>query len=393
MNKEDLQALQMGRVPVTDDLVEQLTMSGLWLEKMKEYCLKGVIQNGGCKVKILHGDHATGKSHYCNYLRIIAEREGFFVVMFDLEKIEFKLTDIVSFYKNIASAIDINLIKSAILNRMLNHLGYNQEAFDKHQGSLIDVICEMESAPLYSAKQLVRKCINEISKPMDIGFSFRLFLMRLMEALSESDHDLADLLFKWLKGEKLNAIEKRQCQIFENLNKSNARILLYSLTEFLKLAGYKGLVMMFDHFECILPEYQTQIKYTAAKRNDIYEMLRQLIDDLDFLNNFLLIISGLSDIVENETHGLQSYQALWMRIQQSYKQDFLVNPYADMTDAGLIMKQLVSEGKMKDLANRIDELMSACDFHILEKEDRVMNDLYDFRSVIVKHTQKYCPED
>jgi len=64
-----------------------------------------------------------------------------------------------------------------------------------------------------------------------------------------------------------------------------------------------------------------------------------------------------------------------------------------MTDAGLIMKQLVSEGKMKDLANRIDELMSSCDFHILEKEDREMNDLYDFRSVIVKHTQKYCPED
>lgn len=392
MNNEDLHKLQAGKPPLDEALIEFLTVSNIWLENMKHYCLDGIISNGGCKVKILHGDQFTGKSHYAQYLRINAIKDGFFVVMFDIENIEFKLTDIVSFYKNIASNLNQQTIVNALLNKMLRHLGYSRETYDQYHNSLHEMICELESAPIFTAKQNIRRCINEITRNMDIGFSFRIFLMRLMEAISENDESLIQHLFRWVKGEKLIGAEKRQSQIYENLNKSNARILLYSLSELLKLADYKGMLVIFDHFESVLPQFQTTVKYSNAKRNDIYEMLRQIIDDLDFLNNFLLIIAGNTAMLTDELHGLQSYQALWMRIQQSYKQDVHVNPYADLIDAGLIMKQLITDGKMNELAERMEDVFKHSNFKSSDFAKAETQSYSDFRTIVTKHSQKYSQE-
>ncbi len=389
MTSNDLNLLKQGKPPTSDHLIQELTVLNPWIINMKEYCINQVISNGGCKVKVVHGDSGTGKSHYLNYLRLFSEKEMFYSVLFDISSTEFQIINIIELYKVIVSKLDFEKLKKSLLIKMLTHLGYDLETYNLHPHGLCDFICEFESAPVYTAKQSIRRCINEIIKNLDISFSYRLFLMRLMDAISTNDETSLNILQKWFSGDKLNAFEKRQCQLFEPLNKQNARIWLYSFSEVIKLIGYKGLILIFDQFEAVLPQFESTVKYTNLKRNDVYEMIRQLIDDLDFLKNFLLIISGNSEIVYDEKNGLQSYHALWMRIQQNYKQDEIFNPYADLINSNLIMEQLAKDDKLQYLADKLDELFAKGEFELqdlIEDEKHFYN---DFQTTIFKQTSKY----
>ncbi len=394
MNQNDLLHLKKGIPPESNEAIELLTLKNDWLDNMEHYCLDKIINHGGCKVKILYGDHFTGKSHYLLFLNHIAQKNNFLVVSMNVGKIDFKITDIVSLYKKITESFNFVRFNQELLNNILLLLGY-EDFSDNLDINLCNFICEKESAPLYSAKQSIRKVINQIVKDLDISFSFKLFLMRYMEALSENDQMILVPLQKWLLGEKLDNIEKRQCQLFEKINKQNARIWLYSFSEIIKLANYQGLVLLFDQFESVLPSFESQINYTSLKRNDLYELLRQLIDDLDFLKNFLIVISTHTDMITNEKYGFESYHALWMRIQPCYSQKTVINPYADLIDANLIMKLLINEGKMEELDNLLKDLFSQTQFNQTPVEENSVSSTThytDFRSLIIKHSQNHSLE-
>jgi len=392
MTNADLLALQAGKPPLSQEILELLTVDNCWLENMKEYCLKQVIARGGCKVKIIHGAHATGKTHYLQALKLYANREGFFTCYFDLQQMEFRITDIIQLYKAIAENLDFAKVRHALLNTMLKHLGYDPQQLEEHKTTLIDLICEIEDTASFHAKQSIRKSINQIVKGIDLSFSFRLFLMRYMEALSEENNDLLSILERWVLGAKLEAHEKRQCQLFERLNKQNARIWLFSLIEVIKISGYQGVVLIFDQFEAIFPSPDAPVKYTPAKRNDVYEMLRQLIDDLDFLKNFLLLIAGTDEIISNEAYGLQSYYALWMRIRQDYVQKRTLNPYSDLVDADMIMQDLASSGALDDLAERIKANGIQWEAEPLSSKDDNPIRFHDFVSVLRRTNKSLSPE-
>ena len=356
MTTEDLLSLQAGKPPTSDDLIKSLTVDNSWLESMTSHCLGRVIDKGGCKVKIIYGGQGSGKSHYLRYLRSYAMHHGYLVTLFDLQRLDFKITELVHLYTAIVGCIDLNRIKKYLLDAILKQLGYDYNKFETFHGSLVDFLKENEDAPIYEGQRSIRKCIYQMAQRIDISFSFRLFLVRYMKALADNDDKTIDITERWLKGLKLEPFEKKQCQLFERLNKQNARVWLYSLSEFLKLGGYKGLIILFDQFESILPEFNMAVKYSNAKRNDVYEMFRQLIDDLDMLQNFMLLIAGNSQIIHSERFGLRSYEALWMRIRQSYTQSYMFNPYTDLVDADLLMQQIADSGGIDKLVQRINEI-------------------------------------
>jgi len=356
MNTLDKRTLLAGNPPQSEELVLSLLVDNSWLKAMREYCLEPLISSGGCKVKILYGDSGTGKTHYLKALESYAKKFGFYVCNFDMRKMEYRLTDLIQLYKGIATYIDTQALRNNLLLRILEKLGYHGSFHQIENNSLVDFICEQESAPVYMARQTIRKNINLIVKNLDISFSFRLFLGRYMEAICDNDAEYLLLLESWLMGIKLASFDKRRTQLFESLNRQNARVWLYSFNEVIRLAGYKGMVLILDQFESILPDADSAIRYTNLKRNDTYEMLRQLIDDLDFLRHFLLLIAGNTNIVTSEKYGLQSYHALWMRVQQNYVQEQIINPYSDVINANLIMKQIINDGSIGAFSAKLREI-------------------------------------
>jgi len=188
---------------------------------------------------------------------------------------------------------------------------------------------------------------------MELDFSFRKFLHIFMEAVVDRNMEVIHSAQSWIRGEKLERTYRVNSLLYETLSKHNARSWLYSLIEILKMIGYKGMMVCIDQLEAILPKAEAKVFYTAMKRNDCYQFLRQLIDDLDFFHNVLFIISGRSEIVSSEKYGLPSYHALWMRIQPGYNQTNYLNSYADLIDADLLFRDIQQRGQL----DRLKELM------------------------------------
>lgn len=77
--------------------------------------------------------------------------------------------------------------------------------------------------------------------------------------------------------------------------------------------------------------------YSTNAIKDICELFRQLIDDAELLNNFLLLLAGRQEMIEDEKRGFASYDALWMRLQTGLVHKKF-NPLADMVDVDAYLK-------------------------------------------------------
>lgn len=127
---------------------------------------------------------------------------------------------------------------------------------------------------------------------IEVDFAFRKFLHVLSDAIIFKDTKNIEIAEGWLKGEKLLGPDKNRSGLYETLNRSNARIWLYSLIELILLSGYSGLAIVIDQLEAILPNSGSKMRYTPMRRNDVYELLRQLIDDLDFFHHTLILVAA-----------------------------------------------------------------------------------------------------
>lgn len=356
ISSDDLIALSEGFPPQNQELHHAITVSNSWLETLKEYYLKQVIAMGGSKVKIIFGGEATGKSHWLIDIKNHAEQEDFFTIRLDLSKIDFHLTDSVALYKAVAEKLDIAKLESVIVHRLLSQLGYEEESFKSTGLPLPDYLCEREGCDPPEAKKTIRTCINAIVKTLELEFSFRKFMHHFMEAVVEKDTDFLEIGRLWVRGDKIERSLKTRSLLYETLSKHNARSWLYSFTEVLRFMGFKGAVIILDQFEAILPGFSSQVHYTPQKRNDVYELLRQLIDDMDFFKNILILIAGRAEMMENEKYGIQSYKALNMRIEPGFKQIQYFNKYADLVDSDMIFIELKKSGQLAILAQRIKNL-------------------------------------
>ncbi|MCB5270430.1 MAG: ATP-binding protein [Candidatus Cloacimonetes bacterium] len=356
ISHDDLSALQKGLPPADDQLIRHLCIEHEWLDLMQDYCLEQVIAQGGSKVKILHGKSATGKSHYLKYLRAQAKQSGYFVLYLNLMELPFFLSDPVQLYKAVVEHFGTTALAKTLSLQILSELGHNYADFENYPGTLTEFICEWENAIPHDAKRQLRTAINNVVNKIGVDFSFRKFLHIFSEAVVEKDTITEGLASAWLKGDKIERSSRVQSSLYETLNKSNARIWLYSLTELILISGFKGVVILLDQIEAILPRSGSQMRYTPMRRNDVYELFRQLIDDLDFFHHTLFLIAGDDEILDNERYGLQSYHALWMRIQPGFYRGEALNPYADLIDANEILAEATRKGEITKLAEKLQEL-------------------------------------
>ena len=74
------------------------------------------------------------------------------------------------------------------------------------------------------------------------------------------------------------------------------------------------------------------------KREDTYESIRQLIDDIDSMKNIMFVYAFDREMIDNENAGLKSYQALWMRIQNEIVGERF-NRFTDVVDLDRLAAQ------------------------------------------------------
>lgn len=116
-------------------------------------------------------------------------------------------------------------------------------------------------------------------------------------------------ILQWFTGEAGNtAAYRKKFGISKGVKRENARTLLQSLAAFIKLAGHKGLVILFDEAEA---SYSAMRK--AALR-DAHNNLLALINTADELEGLFLVYATTPDFFNDPKHGIDVYGALAGRI-------------------------------------------------------------------------------
>ena len=115
--------------------------------------------------------------------------------------------------------------------------------------------------------------------------------------------------------------------------------MLRSLAEVIRMGGYSGLFVAIDDLEILTSRSSLEpVHYTKMKREDTYESIRQLIDDIDSMKNIMFVYAFDRELIDNENAGLKSYQALWMRIQNEIVGEHF-NRFSDMVDLDRLAAQ------------------------------------------------------
>ncbi len=330
-----LERLLRGQAPNQNELLDEITagldsLTGF----LNEQYLQSYIPAGGSKIKCVTGRPGCGKTHFSQVMLKAADAAGFLTVSFSAKKVW--LHDFREIYLEILRQCDIERVLSGCANQIIREMGYDPNAIQSGQ-NLMDFLAERgEGDPL--SKGEIRAALRTYftrNPRLDNTFAGCCQLLTgglLGHPLLENAN--RELIWGYLHGDKSVKLSQMRALGLSasGITKYNARHLLRSLCEVVRLAGYQGLLIVIDDMETLLNRAPGDaIRYTKLRREDTYESIRQLIDDIDSMRNVMFLLCFRRELMDDDSYGMKSYQALWMRIQnEAISTRF--NRFADIID-------------------------------------------------------------
>ncbi len=305
-------------------------LTEFWEEKyLREY-----IRDGGSKIKFITGRPGSGKTHLLQLMAAAARRENYKTVLFSAKNIW--MHDFREIYIEIFRQCNILECLEAVSRHVIQEMGFDFR--DIPQGMrFIDYLSKNGSGDALTRRE-IREQLRHLfldSPLLDNNFALACGMLTgsiLGYPLLEEQN--RELLLAWLEGDRSIKLSQLRAMDFypARITKYNARHMLRSLAEVVRMGGYSGLFIAVDDLDILTSRSSLeQIHYTKMKREDTYESIRQLIDDIDSMRNILFAYSFDRELLDDENAGLKSYQALWMRIQNEILGEHF-NRFADMVD-------------------------------------------------------------
>jgi hypothetical protein len=296
------------------DLADVSSLVDFW----REHYLDAYIALGGSKIKFITGNPGSGKSRFLRLFLAEAAERGFKTVSLSAKNVW--LHDFKEIYVAVLNAVDLEACLEACARSIVAQMGCRFEDIPQGMNFADYLTREGRFDPIARLELRAQISAMFFKNPrIDKNFAVCAALMTggilghpMLESASR------DQLYAWLSADKsvrLPALRKLGLSPLK-IAKHNARHMLRSLVEILRLAGYAGLVVGVDDLE-IFTEISSleDIRYTKMRREDAYESIRELIDEIDTLSSVMFAFAFDRELMDNEAAGLKSYQALWMRIQ------------------------------------------------------------------------------
>jgi hypothetical protein len=168
----------------------------------------------------------------------------------------------------------------------------------------------------------------------NLAQDFRSAMLRLCIGRLEPEAGALDSpVLQWLRGEKIGLPQLRQYDIAARIGRTNARAMLISLCHFVRKAGTRGLLLTLDLRPALRVAIAGEggVRYSHAAVMDLYEVLREIIDDIEHLPGLFLL--GLADqtlVAGDRRRTLDTYKALEMRIWPDVRPGDRQNPLAPL---------------------------------------------------------------
>ena len=358
--ERDLQAavarVRSGNAPAHKSIVEDLTVGIDFLTDFwEDNYLRDYIPGGGNRIQFLTGRKGSGKTHFIEYF--LSKSGNYKKVSFSAKKVW--IHDFKEIFFEVLKQCDLEAILSECCKTIVKNLGFTDA---QYEGSFVQFLTTSGfNDPI--TKREIRLQLHEMfmNNPlMDNNFALACALL----AGGQLGHPLLEdpgrrALLGWLFGSKEVKLSTLRTLGLSpvRIAKHNARHMLRSLVEVIKLAGYDGLIVCVDDLEILVSKDSLEeIKYTKLKRDEVYESIRELVDEIDTLRNVFFLFSFDRKLIDDNVAGMKSYQALWLRIQNEVQGNRL-NRFSNMIDLDKIPVYDVQS--VVRMSKRISEILNA----------------------------------
>lgn len=348
--------LSAGKAPEDGKLLLRLSVginfiTDFWQKRyLEEY-----IPEGGSKIKFVTGRAGSGKTHLLNYTAMTAGKEGFVTVGFSARDIW--IHDFKEIYSQVFCQCDILECLRLCSLQIIRNLGFVPEEIPAGM-TFMDYLSQKDLGDAITRREirLQLKSMFLENPVIDNNFALACSLLTggiLGHPLLEDQN--RQMLLSWLEGDrslKLSSIRGLGLSPVR-ITKYNARHMLRSLAEVIRMAGYSGLFITVDNLEILLSRSSLEpIHYTKLKREDTYESIRQLIDDIDTMKHIMFVFAFDRELLDNDSAGFKSYQALWMRIQNEVVGERF-NRFTDIVDLDRLAAQEYTPQILMEMSERL----------------------------------------
>lgn len=342
-------------------------LTDFWQEKyLREY-----IRNGGSKIKFITGRSGSGKTHFLRLMTAIAQKENYKTVRFSARNIW--MHDFREIYVEIFRQCDILECLEAASHRVIQEMGFDCRDIPAGM-KFIDYLSQNGMGDALTKRE-IRSQLKQIflDNPMlDNNFALACSMLTgsiLGYPILEDQN--RDLLLAWLESDRTVKLSQLRALGFypSRITRYNARHMLRSLAELIHMGGYSGLFIAIDNLEILISRSSLEpVHYTKMKREDTYESIRQLIDDIDSMKNIMFVYAFDRELIDNENAGLKSYQALWMRIQNEIVGERF-NRFSDMVDLDRLAAQEYTPDVIVSISESLAGIQNTLCLAPLTKED------------------------
>ncbi|MBQ9329303.1 MAG: DUF2791 family P-loop domain-containing protein [Solobacterium sp.] len=338
-------------------MIQSSSGDGFLLEFLDDMYLKDFIAKGGSKIKFVTGRPGSGKTYFQNKLSEAAKQDGYVVVSLSAKQVW--LNDFKEVYLAVLSKLNFDSLIQDCAKELIRKLDYDPDSIPEGQ-RFIDYLASHDEANILTKRALREELSRQFLQNPLLDNNFASICAQLTADIlghpTMEDGD-KDILYRWLNADKtVKLTELRMLGLAPvRITKFNARHMLRSLAEMIRIGGNAGLIVLVDDLDILQDNSGLEeLHYTKMKRDDTYESIRQLIDDIDTMRSLMFVFAFDRALMDNEREGLKSYQALWMRIQNEVYAERM-NRFSDILDLDRLANQVYDSDYILEMSLRFAE--------------------------------------
>lgn len=300
-----------------------------WLDVLAKEYLGDYIFNGGASIKFaVASDEA--RPEVIGRVEDLCKSQNFVVIKIDGAQVRVHMPQ--EIYFNMASQIDWPRLTRAVILDIADEQSYLVNGIDPAAvDSVFEAIGDHNKVDSRSVQQDLRPGIQKrVYRNPAMMRDFRAAMTKLCSDEGGPDHPLVG----WLAGARVGTV--RDYSIYTRIDRTTARQFIESTTKWIRLAGHSGTVVLIDNSRVTLARNPKDgfRYYTRAMAVDHFQLLREIIDDIDRFEATMIVVATSEAFGEfparRGTRNMGLYDALNHRLLEDVRDKHLANPVASL---------------------------------------------------------------
>jgi len=292
------------------------------------------ISDAGTSVRFIIGEYGTGKTFFANLIRLIALERKCVTVHADLAPNR----------RIYASGGQARALYSEAVRNMATRTKPDGGALAGVVERLVTDAVKEAGESQVSVENVIDGKLASIQEFVG-GYDFATVLKAYWRGSENANEDLKVAALRWLRGEYSTKTEARQALgVRTIIDDDNVYDSLKSLACLTKIAGYAGMLVMFDEMVNI---YKLQ---NSQARNQNFEQILRIVNDSlqGNTSNIGFVMCGTPEFLMDTRRGLYSYEALQSRLAEN---QFAAGGLVDLSGPIIKLQSLTPEDLLVLLSN------------------------------------------